>query len=171
MDEAEATKQVSPGIERLAMQRARDKANMAKWDLNIAIFLFAVLIIVMILLFQGIGIKIIAPVAIFGLAMVWLVGWRREKQLYKRFYAEELASLQGKPAEEAATIVTRLTPREIETLNYMAQGYLNKEIAVKLGISEQTIKNHVSEILTKLNANDRTEAAVIAIKHSLISIK
>jgi DNA-binding CsgD family transcriptional regulator len=171
MDEAEATKQVSPGIERLAMQRARDKANMAKWDLNIAIFLFAVLIIVMILLFQGVGIGITAPVAVFGLAMIWLEGWRREKKLYKFFYEEELASLQKKPAEEAATLVTRLTPREIETVNYMAQGYSNKLIANEFGIGEQTIKNFVSGILTKLNAHDRTEAVVIAIKQGLISIE
>ncbi len=58
----------------------------------------------------------------------------------------------------------------MEILNYIAQGYFNKEIAVKLGISEQTIKNHVTSILRKLNANARTEAVVVAIKQGLISI-
>ena len=94
MDEAEATKQVSPETEKLAAQRARDRAREARWDLNIAIFLFAVLIIVIILLFQEIGIEVVAPIAIFGLAMVWLVGWRRGRQLYQRFYDEELAKLE-----------------------------------------------------------------------------
>ena len=52
----------------------------------------------------------------------------------------------------------------------MARGYLNKQIAKELGISEQTIKNHVTSILRKLNANARTEAVVVAIKQGLISL-
>jgi len=71
---------------------------------------------------------------------------------------------------EAKPFISPLTLRETEILNYIAQGYLNKQIAVKLDISEQTIKNHVTSILRKLNANARTEAVVIAIKQHLISI-
>ncbi len=71
---------------------------------------------------------------------------------------------------EAESFISPLTPRETEILNYIAQGYLNKQIALKLGISEQTIKNHVTSILRKLNANARTEAVVVAIKQGLISI-
>jgi len=80
--------------ERLAIQRARDRARTARWDLNIAIFLFAVLIIVIILLFQGISLEIVAPVAVFGLGMVWLCGWRQGRQLFDRFCEEELARLE-----------------------------------------------------------------------------
>ncbi len=50
------------------------------------------MIIVIILSFQGIGIEIVAPIAFFGLAMAWLVGWRQGRQLYKRFYDEELSA-------------------------------------------------------------------------------
>jgi DNA-binding NarL/FixJ family response regulator len=71
---------------------------------------------------------------------------------------------------EAETFLSPLTPRETEILNYIAQGALNKQIAVKLGISEQTIKNHVTSILRKLNANARTAAVVVAIRQGLISI-
>ena len=71
---------------------------------------------------------------------------------------------------EAEGFISPLTPREIEILNYIAQGYLNKQIAAELDISEQTIKNHVTSILRKLNANARTEAVVVAIKQGLISI-
>ena len=71
---------------------------------------------------------------------------------------------------EAEAFISPLTPRETEILDYIAQGYLNKQIAVKLGISEQTIKNHVTSILRKLNANARTDAVVVAIKQGLISI-
>ncbi len=71
---------------------------------------------------------------------------------------------------EDKAFISPLTPRETEILNYIAQGYLNKQIAVELDISEQTIKNHVTSILRKLNANVRTEAVVIGIKQGLISI-
>lgn len=71
---------------------------------------------------------------------------------------------------EAESFISPLTPREKEILNYIAQGYLNKQIAAELEISEQTIKNHVTSILRKLNANARTEAVVVAIKQGLISI-
>jgi len=71
---------------------------------------------------------------------------------------------------EAEGFISPLTPRETEILNYIAQGYLNKQIAAELGISEQTIKNHVTSILRKLNANARTEAVVVAIKQGLISL-
>ncbi|MFC1974482.1 LuxR C-terminal-related transcriptional regulator [Chloroflexota bacterium] len=171
MNEAEDTKQPSPGIELLATQMARSKTNVAKWDLNIVFLMFALLIIITILVAQGIGINIVAPLAILGLAAVWLIGWRRGRQLYQRFYAEELSSLYQNPNKEAAALVPQLTSREIQILNYVAQGYANKLIALELGISENTVKNFVSGVLTKLNANDRTEAVVIAIKHGLISIR
>jgi len=71
---------------------------------------------------------------------------------------------------EAEAFLSPLTPRETEILDYIARGFLNKQIAAELGISEQTIKNHVTSILRKLNANARTEAVVVAIKQGLISL-
>ncbi len=71
---------------------------------------------------------------------------------------------------ETEAFISPLTPREIEILRYIAQGFLNKQIAAELGISEQTIKNHVTSILRKLNANARTEAVVVAIKQGLIKL-
>ena len=67
------------------------------------------------------------------------------------------------------SITAPLTHREAQILNYIADGNSNKQIAHILEISEQTIKNHVSSILRKLNANDRTHAAVLAIRHGWIS--
>jgi len=58
----------------------------------------------------------------------------------------------------------------VEILKYVAQGYGNKTIALVLGISEQTIKNHITSILRKLAANDRTHAVVLALRHGLISV-
>ncbi|MFC2003326.1 LuxR C-terminal-related transcriptional regulator [Chloroflexota bacterium] len=71
---------------------------------------------------------------------------------------------------EAGAFISPPTPRETEILKYIARGYANKQIAIELGSSEQTIKNHVTSILRKLNANARTEAVVVAIKQGLISI-
>lgn len=63
-----------------------------------------------------------------------------------------------------------LTKREIEVLKLLAEGLFNKEIAYKLNISERTVKNHVSNIFKKINASDRTQAAVFAIKNNLVDI-
>jgi two-component system response regulator DegU len=71
---------------------------------------------------------------------------------------------------ETEDLASALTKRETEILEYISKGFLNKQIASSLEISEQTIKNHVTSILRKLNANARTEAVVIAIKHGIISI-
>jgi len=114
MDEAIVDSQVNPEIERTATQRARDRAGAARWDLNIAIFLFAVLIIVVILLFQDIGVEIVAPVALFGLAMVWLVGWRRGKQLYQRFYDEELFKMEREIEKTVKGTVEKTVEETIE---------------------------------------------------------
>ncbi len=91
--------------ERLAIQRAKDRARTARWDLNIAIFIFSVLIIVIILLFQGVPLEIVAPVAIFGLGMVWLVGWRQGNQLFERYCEEELARLEYERTRDVAETI------------------------------------------------------------------
>ena len=111
MKEAEPTKQVSPEMEQTAAQRARDRAQAARWDLDIAVFLFAVLILIIILVtYTKMGFGIVASVAIFGLAMVWLVGWRRGRQLYGRFYDEELLALE----QESKKTVTGTVEETIE---------------------------------------------------------
>lgn len=67
------------------------------------------------------------------------------------------------------TNTSPLTKRESEVLKYITEGYSNSEIASKLMISEKTVKNHVSNILRKLDVLDRTQAAVYAIKNNLIN--
>ena len=71
---------------------------------------------------------------------------------------------------EAEAFISPLTPREKEVLRCISQGYANKNIAYEFDVSEQTIKNHVTSVLRKLNANARTHAVVIAAKQGLISI-
>lgn len=92
--EKSTTVKPSPEMERVAARRARDQANAARWSLEVAVFLFAVLIIVIILLSQGFGVLLVGPIALVGLVLVWLIGWRQGKRLYQRFYEEEMESLQ-----------------------------------------------------------------------------
>ena len=66
--------------------------------------------------------------------------------------------------------VNSLTKREIEVLQQIANGLLNKEIAINLNISERTVKNHVSNIFKKIDVADRTQAAVFAIKNDLVKL-
>lgn len=64
----------------------------------------------------------------------------------------------------------KLTRREEEVLDLVAGGLSNREIAERLSLSEGTVKNHVSNILGKLQANDRTQAVIIALKRGLVSL-
>jgi DNA-binding NarL/FixJ family response regulator len=63
-----------------------------------------------------------------------------------------------------------LTPAEIRVLRLIADGYANKEIGARLSISEETIKSQVRNILSKLNANDRTHAAMIGLRRGIIEL-
>jgi DNA-binding NarL/FixJ family response regulator len=63
-----------------------------------------------------------------------------------------------------------LTPREIEVLRLVAAGNANKEIGVRLSLTEVTVKSHVKNVLAKLGANDRTHAVAIALKRGIIDL-
>ncbi|MFC1898935.1 hypothetical protein ACFLXP_01165 [Chloroflexota bacterium] len=91
MDEVKTTKLDIKEIERTAKQRAKDKANTEAWSAEIAIFLFAILTINIILTLEGVRAEISALVAIIGLGMGWLVGWRQGRRLYKVYYDQEIA--------------------------------------------------------------------------------
>ena len=64
-----------------------------------------------------------------------------------------------------------LSPREMEILEHVTKGLSNKEIAYKLGISHQTVKNHMTAILRKLRVDDRTQAAVYALRHGWVRLE
>lgn len=72
--------------------------------------------------------------------------------------------------DEAKEKIEDLTSRELEILIHVANGSLNKEIAKKLEISEQTVKNHMSRIFKKIGVCDRTQAAVFALKNDITRI-
>jgi DNA-binding NarL/FixJ family response regulator len=63
-----------------------------------------------------------------------------------------------------------LSVREIEVLRLVSGGNANKEIAVRLSITEETVKGHIKHILSKLGANDRTHAVTIGLKRGIIDL-
>ena len=63
-----------------------------------------------------------------------------------------------------------LTNRQMEILELIIEGLSNKQIALRLGISQQTVKNHVTSVLAKLNCSDRTQAAISALRHGWVRL-
>ena len=77
--------------------------------------------------------------------------------------------LTHEAAPEVEALYMPLTPREIEVLGVVAGGHSNKEVAAILGISDQTVKNHITAIMRKLAVNDRTHAVVYALRQGWIT--
>jgi two-component system, NarL family, response regulator LiaR len=71
------------------------------------------------------------------------------------------------PTSGNSTLVESLTERERAVLSHLARGLSNADIASRLFLSEGTVRNYVSSILSKLNVSDRTQAAVLALRHGL----
>jgi NarL family two-component system response regulator LiaR len=82
--------------------------------------------------------------------------------------ARVVESLAAESHEEP---LDRLTPREQEVLVLIGRGFPNKLIARELGLSEKTVKAHVSRVLAKLEVSDRTQAAVIAVRAGLVDAR
>jgi two-component system response regulator DegU len=87
-------------------------------------------------------------------------------QAHLESYAPSTARFNGGRAET----VQPLSLREMEVLACVTQGMSNKEIAVKLQISQQTVKNHVTSILRKLGLDDRTQAAIFAVQQGWVQL-
>ena len=83
----------------------------------------------------------------------------------------EFTNLAKKADERQAVPSPRLTDRELEVLKLVAQGMSNREIATELYISENTVKNHVRNILEKLHLHSRMEAVVYAVREKLLDIR
>ncbi|MFC1864630.1 response regulator transcription factor [Chloroflexota bacterium] len=148
---------------------ASDKANAAKWGINSVIALFGILVTVVILIARQIDTTLVGGLAVVGLLTIWFIAWRNGKKLFSRFYLEELSNSQIE-TDEIITSKGSLSKREIQVLNYAAKGFSNKQIGLELGISIHTVKIFISSSMVKLEANDRTQAVVQAIKRGIISI-
>jgi DNA-binding NarL/FixJ family response regulator len=90
-------------------------------------------------------------------------------QALQRLEEDEVVSSRNRGAQ--TKLFSSLSEREIEVLSSIARGNSNKQVARELCISDQTVKNHISSILKKLNANDRTQAVMIALKQGWIKLE
>jgi DNA-binding NarL/FixJ family response regulator len=90
------------------------------------------------------------------------------QEMIARAVQESTLANAPTPVEEPDPLLQRLTQREREVLTHIVQGLTNKEIAAQLFLSPDTVKNHVVHIMEKLGAQDRTQAAVFAIRSGLV---
>lgn len=74
---------------------------------------------------------------------------------------EQVQKIEDSQEQAFAAKLAQLTPHQLKVLQLMADGLLNKQIAYELGVSESTIKQHVSAVLHKLGFNNRTQAGVL----------
>jgi NarL family two-component system response regulator LiaR len=79
-----------------------------------------------------------------------------------------LAQVAHSKGEQDSNLAADLSERELEVLQLLAQGLTNAEIAEKLYLTRGTVRNYVSSILSKLDVDDRTQAAILAIRHGLV---
>ena len=89
----------------------------------------------------------------------------KEKQAWLE---DQMAGMRSEAMSD--DLFAPLTQRESEILNLVARGLTNKQIGYLLGISEQTVKNHLTSLLRKIGASDRTQAVVYALKHGWIRL-
>ena len=78
--------------------------------------------------------------------------------------------IQPRQADAVHIRAQPLTDREGEVLAFVAEGFTNKLIGTQLGISERTVKNHLTSIMTKLRATDRTHSVVTAVRLGWLAI-
>ncbi len=83
---------------------------------------------------------------------------------------EDLAAAAGRADAKAQYLGPALTRRELDVLRHLTRGQSNRSVAAELGISENTVKNHVRSILEKLQAKSRGEAVVIGLRQGLTSL-
>src|SRR5262249_8523286 len=101
----------------------------------------------------------------------YIVGTRRmDAQEMQTWINTNVEAMSGPYIVDPDEHYIPLSPRELEILEFVTNGMSNKEIASRLGISQQTVKNHMTSILKKLNVQDRTQAAVTALRHGWVRI-
>lgn len=95
---------------------------------------------------------------------------RMSEREVKSWINAHIEALAGPYIADSEEHFIPLSPREMQILQYVTQGMSNKQIATKLDISQQTVKNHMTAILKKLNVEDRTQAAVMAIRRGWVRV-
>ena len=167
-------------IREFLLRRAKEKASSLRWNGYTLVTACAILATVAILELREVGTIPVAAVAVSGLLAVWISSQIQAKRIESqslrdelRVYLELLAKRTAEGAAQASSTAepateSPLTDRETEVLAMIAEGKSNKETAVALHISDQTVKNHISHIFAKLDVSDRTSAVLLAVNRGWI---
>ena len=169
-------------IKDLLRRRAKERGNSFRWNANTLILAYTILATTIILALRAVNVAIIATVAVLGLVVIWIFSYQQAKKMESAFLKDELKiyvdllTNQSKEHRELETVIqlpiklneSPLTERELQVLRLLGEGKSNKETAVILHISDQTVKNHISHIFAKLGVNDRTSAVLFAISQGWI---
>jgi DNA-binding CsgD family transcriptional regulator len=158
---------------------AHKRAVALRWNTYTMLAFYALLIIVALMRLEGMNIFLVMGLASLGLLALWIISRMRWKKLEKKIFEEELENYHKIIALERHDPIpvtneqsgdSPLSDRELEVLDRIAEGMINKQIAVALGISTQTVKNHISHILAKLDVDDRTSAVLFAVSKGWINL-
>lgn len=179
--EIQATPFQNTTIRDLLRRRAKRSGKALRWNRNSFLLSYAVLAATLIVALRVRSELVMAPVAVLGLAIIWVFSNLQEKRLEADSFEEEVQAYQEllvhQPQErgESEPVVSAVTPlqsplstRELEVLSHIANGKSNKQAAMDLYISEQTVKNHIKHIFSKLEVSDRTSAILLAMRNGWI---
>jgi DNA-binding NarL/FixJ family response regulator len=100
-----------------------------------------------------------------------VTGERMDEDALNHWINVNVEAIAGGYGTDSNEHFVPLSPREMEILQFVTHGLSNKEIATRLRISQQTVKNHMTSILKKLNVQDRTQAAVTALRHGWVRLQ
>jgi len=113
--------------------------------------------------------ELVDVIKIVAQGQFFLGGQKMTLPMMKHWLTERIASMDQENVNNVEAY-TPLSPREMEVLTYVTRGFSNKEIAGRLGISHQTVKNHVTAILRKIGVDDRTQATIYALQHGWVRL-
>jgi len=168
-------------IRDLLRRRAKRSGRALRWNRNSFLLSYAVLAATLMVALRIRSELVMAPVAVLGLVVIWVFSSLQEKRMEADSFKEEVQAYEEllgyQPGEqgEAGPMLADITPvqsplstRELEVLSHIASGKSNKQAALDLYISEQTVKNHIKHIFTKLEVSDRTSAILLAMRNGWI---
>lgn len=125
-----------------AAVKAKERARIARWDINIAILLFAVLIVVVILTYAKVRIELVCLLGFLGLVGCWFWAWRRERAIYPRFYDEELVNIvrrEGTTKQEISVLM-KLVAKEVSKGELVAKEEKRRVIIVKPALGRWALR-------------------------------
>ncbi len=162
--------------------RARRKGQALTWNRNTLLATYAVLTATIVLALRVQNEWVIAPASVLGLILIWAFNYLQVKKLDAENLEEEVREYEtllsrrsavpkrdDPVVQSVAPVKSPLSDREAEVLNEIATGKSNKQAALDLYISEQTVKNHIKHIFTKLDVGDRTSAILLGVRNGWVN--